>query len=478
MIDEPFDRELAGRLAAYESRLPDAQPPGVDAPLRGGTPRWPLIGVGVLAAAAAVLAVAVLLGGQRGNTGDATPSAVPTPTASAAASDDSAPSASAGPIESTGPTQTAAPTSSPPEPTVELRWSETASFGATEAQTSVLDVVRSDAGLVAVGVAYESQLPILGPTPPHEGRVWVSTDGVAWSDVTPESTFANAEPRHLLLTADGSLIAHGWIDTGDLGERRFAAWESATGAAWDEVETGFPDEAWPASMAQGDQGHVALVVEPDTPTFAVWWSAEGRAWERVHDLGDTAAYWVSAGDEGFVIAGYRNASQEPHTIASGDGRTWFEASTPPDVAAGVVPRGGDWLAVSREVEVVIGAPSTAGVWTSADGLAWEPSGSFVLESRDVNGAACTEWPTALHAAGPWLISATIVSYPCSEGGVETQGTQRISVDGVDWSALPFAPASEEIGLGTRIAGAVEVDGRLVLVGERDRVATFWVGEQP
>jgi hypothetical protein len=65
MIDEPFDRELAGRLAAYESRLPDAQPPGVDAPLRGGTPRWPLIGVGVLAAAAAVLAVAVLLGGQR-----------------------------------------------------------------------------------------------------------------------------------------------------------------------------------------------------------------------------------------------------------------------------------------------------------------------------------------------------------------------------------------------------------------------------
>lgn len=477
MNDDHLDRELAGRLAGYESRLPDAQPPAADTPLRGGAPRWPLIGVAVLAAAA-VLAIAVLLGGPRENTGDASPSPVSTPSASAAASDDTAPSVSPGPVESAGSTPSAAASSPPAEPTVDLQWSETASFGAPEAQTSVLDVVRTDAGLVAVGVAYEGPFPIVGPTPPHEGRVWASPDGTTWSDVTPESTFANAEPRHLLITADGTLITSGWVEIGDLGERRYAAWESVGADQWDEVETGFPDGAWPNSMAQGAKGHVALVVEPEGPTFAVWWSADGRAWERVHDLGSEGGYSVGAGNEGFVIAGWRTSSQEPHTIASADGRSWFEAGTPPGVATGVVPRAGDWLAVSREVEFGIGEPSTARVWTSANGLAWEQSGSFALESRQAGGAPCTEWPTALHAVGPWLIATSIVSYPCSEGGVETQGTQRISLDGVEWFGLPFAPASEEIGLGTRIGGAVEVDGRLVLVGERDRVATFWIGEQP
>jgi hypothetical protein len=133
--------------------------------------------------------------------------------------------------------------------------------------------------------------------------------------------------------------------------------------------------------------------------------------------------------------------------------------------------------VSREPEFVIGEASTAEVWSSANGLEWDRLGAFGLESRTAGDAPCTARPTSLHAAGPWLIAGTIVSYPCSEGGVETQGAQRISRDGVEWSELPFAPASEEIGLGTRIAGAVEVDNRLILVGEHDGAATFWIGER-
>lgn len=303
---------------------------------------------------------------------------------------------------------------------------------------------------------------------------------MTWSDVTPESTFTNAQLLHLMITADRSLVAYGWVDTDDdMGGLRVAAWESSAGDRWNEIGSGFPDQAWPASMAQGAQGHVALVVEPEVPTQSLWWSPDGRTWERVRDLGSEGAYSVGAGDEGFVVAGWRNnSSQQPYTVASGDGRSWFEASTPPGVAAGLVPRGGDWLAVSREVAVGVGEPSTARIWSSANGLTWEQSGSFALESRDAGGAPCTEWPTALHAAGPWLIATTVVSYPCSEGGTQTQGTQRISLDGIEWSPLPFAPASEEVGLGTRISGAVEVDGRLILVGEQDRMASFWVGEQP
>jgi hypothetical protein len=467
MTDDRFDQELTERLRAYESRLPDAAPPAAGASRTSALPRWPILGVGALAAVAAVLLAVVLIRGSADdNVGDASPSPVPSSTT---APSEPAPS---------GPTPTPQPTPSPPDPTADLEWTEVASFGATETPSTVSDIVRTDAGLIAVGVAYEGQLPILGPTPPHEGRVWLSSDAVNWTDVTPESTFEDAELHHLLASANGSLIAHGWIDTDELGGRRIAAWESTAGRQWDEIETGFPDGAWPMSMAQGGAGHVALVVEPEAPTLSVWWSADGRAWERVHDLEAEGGYSVGAGDEGFVVAGYRGTEQEPHTIASGDGRSWFEASTPPGVSASVVSRGGDWLAVSREVAFGIGEPSTAHVWSSADGLAWAQWGAFELQSREAGGAPCTEWPTGLYSAGPWLIASTIVSYPCSEGGTQTQGRQLISLDGVEWSALPFAPASEEVGLGTRIGGAVEVDNRLVLVGEQDRVATFWIGEQP
>lgn len=472
MTDDRFDRELGERLRAYESRLPTAAPPLAGAPRPSGAPRWPIIGFGALAAVAAVLLLAVLIRGSADeNLGNASGS--PIPSASARASE-AAPSLTAGPIESVGPTPTPQPTPSGQEPTVDLNWSETASFGSPDTPSVVSTVVRSDGGLVAVGVAYEHPLPIVGPTPPHEGRVWLSTDAVTWEDATPESIFMDAELRHLLVTSDRRLIAHGWVDTDDVGGRRFAAWESIDGRRWEEVDTGFPDQAWPMSMAQGARGHVAIVVEPEAPTLAVWWSADGRTWERVYDLDDEGGYWVGAGDEGFVVAGWGTTSQDPHTIASGDGHSWFEASTPPGVAAGVVPRGGDWLAVSRDPEIVSGEPSTAGVWTSLNGLEWASAGALPLEARD---GECTEWPTSLYAAGAWLIAGTIVAYPCSEGGFQTHGAQRISLDGIEWSELPFAPASEEGNLGTRIAGALEVDGSLVLVGERDRMATFWIGEQ-
>jgi hypothetical protein len=478
MTDDRLDHELTESLRAYESRLPDAPPPPTGASRSTAVPRWPILGVGALAAVAAVLLLAVLIRGfANENIGDASPSPVPSVTG---APSEPAPGGSSEPLESDGssPTPTPQPTASPPDPTVELEWTETASFGSSEAPTTVTDLVRSDFGLIAVGVAYDGPLPILGPTPRHEGRVWISSDAVNWADITPESTFQDAEIRHLLVSADGSLIAHGWVDTDDLGRRRVAAWQSTAGRDWEEIDTGFPEEAWPMSMAQGAQGLVAIVVDPEGPMLAVWWSAEGRDWQRVHELEAEGGYSIGAGEEGFVVAGYRGTEQEPHTIASGDGRSWFEAGTPPGVSAGVVSRGGDWLAVSREVAFGIGEPSTAHVWSSGDGLTWGQAGAFELRSREAGGAPCTEWPTSLHAAGPWLIAGTIVSYPCSEGGVQTQGRQLISLDGGDWSELPFAPASEEVGLGTRISGAVEVDNRLILVGEQDRVATFWIGEHP
>ena len=478
MNDDSFDRDLARRLAAHESGLPDAHPPGADVPLQRGMPRWPLIGVGVLAAVAAVLAAAVLLGGFRDDRGEASPS----PSAAATATGQPTTAASEQ-QRSESPSPTTAVTPSPPSLTGVLDWSETGALPAAGDPSAVNDVLQHDSGLVAVGVAYEGQLPILGPAPAHEGRVWLSTDGTDWEDATPRGTFDNVVLQSILRTSDGALITLGWAtppDSDAIGS--FVAWQSPDGRTWEPIASPFGNEAWATQFAQGGRGSVAIVVDPGGPSVGVWWSADARAWERVHDLGAEASWSLAAGDEGFVIAGRRSGqdgTDEPFAIASGDGREWFEADGPPGAAVSVAPREGDWLAVSQDLTVVLGQPTDAQVWSSANGLSWTPIGGYALETiQRAEDTTCTELPTSLLVAGPWLVSGTMLSFGCSEGGVVTQGAQRISLDGVTWTVLPFGAAATEIGLGTRIAGAIEVDGRLVLVGEQDRVATFWVGEQP
>lgn len=479
MIDDRFDRELAGRLAAYESRLPDAQPPAADARLRGGGPRWPLIGVGALAAVAAVLAMIFLLGGPRENIGDASPS--PTASAGVTATAQPTPEVSEEPTAETAAPSIAA-TPSPPNPTADLAWTETGAFPTSGGASAVTALVRADVGLVAVGVAYEEPLPILGPPPPHESRVWLSSDGVEWEDVTPEGTFDNVALRYLQVASDGSLIAHGWAESpGSDAIGAAVTFASADGRAWSEVDQPFGEGNWPNVMAQGARGSAAIVVEPEGPLLSIWWSADGRAWERVHDLGAQASFSLGAGDEGFVVAGTRtddSGTEEPFALASGDGREWFEADAPPGAAVAVAPRGGDWLAVSRDPNVVLGQATEAQVWSSTNGLSWGPIGAYALGTAERSDVTCSEMPQWLFAAGRWLVSGTMLSFGCSEGGVETKGTQLISLDGVDWVALPFGAPAVEAGMGTKISGAIEVDGRLVLVGERDRVATFWLGEQP
>lgn len=476
MTDLGFDRRLSDRLAAYESRLPDAAAPSTDDALRRDGPRWPLIGVGALAAVAAVLALAVLLGGPRDDIGDASPSP------SASVLETSAPSASPSdppPSETAAPSVLASP--SPPNPTADLLWTEVAAFAVDGGASSVSAVLEHDGGLVAVGVAYDEPLPILGPTPPHEGRVWLSVDGTDWEDVTPAGTFERVALRFLQVAADGALIAHGWQESADgfaIGEA--VTFESADGRSWQPIAQPFGDGAWPNVMAQGGRGSAAIVTDPTGPTLSVWWSADGRAWERVHDLGDQVSFALGAGDDGFAVVGTRSSggTAEPFAIASGDGQAWFEADAPPGPAVAVAPRGGDWVAVSRDPTTVLGQPSEAQVWSSTNGLQWTPIGVYALGTVEREDVTCSEIPDSLLDGGRWLLSGTTLSFGCSEGGVQTRGTTVISLDGEDWRALSFAAPATELGLGTRIADALDVDGRLLLVGDRDRVATFWIGETP
>ena len=87
----------------------------------------------------------------------------------------------------------------------------------------------------------------------------------------------------------------------------------------------------------------------------------------------------------------------------------------------------------------------------------------------------------LHSAGPWLIANATAGYGlCSEGRIETYGSQSISRDGRSWEVLPFPAFSfEGAGMrGSQVNAAFVEGDTLILVGHASSRATFWFNEAP
>ncbi len=478
MPDDRFDRDLAQRLRAYESRMPDAEAPSpVDAGKR--SPWAWLMGVGALGIVAAGMLALVLTNTPRTPVGESSPSPLATSSPAASASVDPSPSSAP---ERESPTASVPPESSAPP--AELSWSKAGTFGSDGGSTMVNDVVVHGGGLIAVGTEYGHPLPILGPSPPRDGRMWASVDGRSWADQTPDGTFDDAELRLAYAGADGALIAVGTRRVAEAdGQETFSnlAWESTDGVRWAETAIGLPEESLVHAIEHGSRGYLARVTPAGaTHGSEIWFSTDGRDWERVRTLLDGVVV-IGAGDEGFVVAGTQGPASEtgePFAIASSDGREWFEASDPPPAATGVLPRGGDWIIVSHETGDG-SLPDHASTWHSANGLDWSPLGDLPLDGVDVGGGRCAEIPVGPTVAGPWIVAPTTLSYPCGEGGFQVFGTQRISLDGSAWRALPLEAATPgEQGSGSLVHAATTYDGRIVLVGEANLKAAFWIGEAP
>ena len=362
-----------------------------------------------------------------------------------------------------------------PKGTSEREWQVTA-FGDPGKVGFAYDVVRASAGFVAVGVQFSGRLPNLGPSPPHEGRIWLSADGISWQDTTPSEIFTNVSLDELFVRADGTLVVLGWISAPtEFEPPTRGAWESTDGRAWQSAATGVPAGA--VIVEHGDKGYLALV-RPSVAAHEseLWHSADGRTWELVRQLMD-GAYATGAGDEGFVVVGSvgppDQSTWESFGIASADGREWFESSRPPPSAIRLASLGGDWIAISYAFGLGP-LPSESQIWFSADGLDWAPHGDINLEQVPIPGSICTEYPSGLNSAGGWLVMGSTLSYPCSEGGYVVYGTQQISDDGESWVPVPFESAIVGVsGSGSHVNAAADDDDSLVLVGQMNNQAAFW-----
>ncbi|HEV2952094.1 MAG TPA: hypothetical protein VGZ51_08315 [Actinomycetota bacterium] len=452
-------------MSGPESAVPEgAGPVWVSGPGtgagRGGLLRPALIGLGLLGAVAAILLI-VLLQRQPDPAAEGSPSPSgaspsPAPTGSAASS-------TADP--------TPEPTSSAP-PAIPETWTEAAVFSEAGKRYVLGDLVAWSDGLVAAGTLYEDDARgVFGPPPPRAGRVWRSTDGTDWTDATPEGTFGDVELVHLYEAADGALIVigHAYPEVDPVS----AAWETRDGETWTPVElAGIPEGAFVQQLASGARGHVASTfVGADAHAL---YSADGRSWEPTLDGAPLGM--VAAGDEGFVASVSSDDPAEPshRVVASADGREWFDATEPDDGSFLAAPRGGDWIGATTRIDPDDRSVSVA-TWGSANGLEWERLGEMALAGEDPFGLDCAEIPAVLHGLSTMTVTGTVLTFGCGEGAVVTAGGSYASLDGAEWTRLPFG--GQAFAAGAAMIGDRVVIGTDARTNTSDVIGiTFWVSE--
>ncbi len=357
-------------------------------------------------------------------------------------------------------------------------WVELARLGDANTIEAVLDVVEAPFGILAAGVHYPTRsLGVFDPLT-GDGRIWLSEDGVTWTDVTPADTFIDASIGQLVALADGAVLALGWAShfvDGSLEEIRPTVWETRDGRVW--AELGLSVGGDPViEIAHGGGGYLARVGS-ELGGQQLGFSTDGRTFEPVADpTGSRIVTQTAAGPEGFVIRAEVYEGAEPATLyASGDGHDWYEAVTTGWQPGDLAPIGPDWVAVDqRAFETQDDTEVLTRV--SANGLEWAEAGRLPLRTIDVGGGAvCGEIPE-LVSTGTLVVASTTLSYPCGEGLVQRFGAVHVTDDGGAWFALPFAAATEiddPRSRGTRVSAGLDLTSGTLLVGETQYRAVFW-----
>lgn len=506
MDDDRFDRELGQRLRAYESRIPDAEPPAPGTVVRRRTSV--VAGTALAAmAAGAILGIVLLNVPRPDGVGDSSPSPAPTSAV----------------LDSV----TRLPLDTPRRECV----------GSTEqlraiyriADGSVFSTLFPDAGrapeLTAVDipllvVVYEgawpgATSPALRPSaPPSAPPSTTGQPDPGTADVcveTVDGSPALASASHGVypgISLVGSPLESTVAEASPSASPASRA-STAPAGGWAEVTT---LDFSVASIAEAEAGGrlVAVGSEGSSPVLAT--SDDGMSWTRV-DLStlELGAGWIgfaASAEPGFVVAGSRFfesteapgfGTSEPFVIFSPDGGSWEEAPLPdPCVQFHSIATGdfgyalvggrcrseGDFdprpITVLRSVDGRNWASETA-FPSSADRLqtpgAIASDGRRIVAIQQGQGIGLAEhmwisddggasWETIVEPL-PEGINANGIAYGhgrfvVSASGIEDDGSERfsacISEDAEAWSCSPSEPALPRtvVASATGYIGLVEV----------------------
>jgi hypothetical protein len=427
--DDEFERRLAQRLRAYESRIPDADvPPPGTRPARA--PRWPwLVGGGAAAIVAGAALALAMLRPSADEVGQASPTmTASTGPASPTLTAEASPSLVPTPVVTPMPTPTPSPEPTPiPSGAAPITWREGRAAGEV-----VHDVIWFGDRWVAAGSAGQAR-----------AGVWTSTDGLNWEATAP----LEPEPVHdldamtgywitTLVEFDGELLAFGWNRIGCCDGGRPAMWRSSDGRQWAYVDTSgtaLETYAFPADTVRTPSGELLLLGGTGLGGgTSVFLSPNGTTWEEITvTAADSLDRMDRVATSGTLLVGVGNTDDGPGDAAgqlvmvSSDGRTW-ERVPPPSITGLLGSIAWDPL---RERFVAGGTDTEGrpGVWLSADARSWTRV-TFSDQPGSVSGIDAAEGLiVAIGSIGPAL---------------EAQAMAWSSHDGVTWQINPLGAPNQ------------------------------------
>jgi hypothetical protein len=301
----------------------------------------------------------------------------------------------------------------------------------------VLETASGPGGFVATGV-------------PAEQGVWLSADGVSWSQSSlPASDGAFVES--ILSTTDG------WLIVGGNDEARLAWW-SEDGRVWSQVDwpTAFEDSI--QTIISSGEYFFALSNDVFDEGTTLWRSSDALTWTEIPAGPITPTSGFLEGVSGGLV--FRD---EANVWVSTDGNTWTPATleSPSELGEGrplvvaVERLGNGWLAF---IEVVrVDQDPVLAVMSSVNGEAWEFEG--IPPFGQIEGLAAGIEATGTIGDRLVVIPVETPTSTQDDGTVVANGFVRNS--GQVWSTTDGSNWALELSEGQdlfHVDGAV-VDGR-------------------
>ena len=161
----------------------------------------------------------------------------------------------------------------------------------------------ADGRVVGVGTAVNDQGEFVG-------AIWTSTDGRTWERIDQNSgAFASGTDSDVSIL-DVASGPGGFVAVGSDGGTDVAIWHSPDGYVWTRVDTAtqaFNSTGTISSVAALDKGYVAAgphgFADQRGGWVTLWTSVDGATWDRVHAIGDGYAMAIVAADAGIAVAG-------------------------------------------------------------------------------------------------------------------------------------------------------------------------------
>jgi hypothetical protein len=328
-------------------------------------------------------------------------------------------------------------------------------------------------GLIGIGTWLTSDAP--DGTPRHP-TVWTSADGAAWERQPDSRAFLSRRDRWEetvldIVASERGFVAVGVEEFDDASSADAAAWFSPDGRAWTraKVEDGVGrtmDEVVATSdgfVAIGEAGydfHAGFGAGT-----AIWTSPDGATWTRVPPAegpprGTRLRSVLAAPGMFLASAGFENAQGQedqprpPVTAGiwrSTDAIHWKPIPATPLGVGDVVAASGGFLAMgSTALDAASGATSPA-IWLSTDGRAW----------IEVALPRPPEVPAGVTFYGGRLVDGPAGMLAFGERDDDDSTVGWSSADGTFWTPLGLTPALR----GTQIVRAVLVNGSILLLGQ-------------